>query len=35
LDWTSADLILSCDKEIGNDLLAHYTNGSPKVMIVA
>jgi hypothetical protein len=24
LDWISADLILSCDKEVGNDLLAHY-----------
>jgi len=26
LDWISADLILSCDKEVGNDLLAHYTS---------
>jgi hypothetical protein len=25
LDWISADLILSCDKEVGNDLLAHYS----------
>jgi hypothetical protein len=24
LDWISADLILSCDKEVGNNLLAHY-----------
>ena len=24
LDRISADLILSCDKEVGNDLLAHY-----------
>jgi hypothetical protein len=24
LDWISADLILSYDKEVGNDLLAHY-----------
>ncbi len=26
LDRISADLILSCDKEVGNDLLAHYTS---------
>ena len=25
LDRISADLILSCDKEVGNDLLAHYS----------
>jgi transposase len=27
LDWISADLILSCDKEVGNNLLAHYSPG--------
>jgi len=27
LDRISADLILSCDKEVGNDLLAHYRKG--------
>ena len=29
LDRISADLILSCDKEVGNDLLAHYNLKSP------
>ena len=37
LDRISADLILSCDKEVGNELLAHYTKGvgmCPKVVEV-